>query len=258
MQQQQQPSRIISEKLPLGDDDAVVAAAEGEEERRDHQQRNINSSNNNNNSNPNKYHALVVDSGAIIKGTALLSSSSSTSPGGGGLLHCATNYYTVPGVLSEIRDVKSRQLLQEFQNRLLTIASSSGNRSSESGLIVRTPTVTSIRAVLEFSRKTGDLHVLSNVDVQLLALLHELEKEANGYADGSIGHHVRTAPRGYAVAAAAGGGGGGRHDSNSKRNSRKDDVDQQKTTTMTLTDTIGEDAAVKMTIPSSSLLLPQR
>ena len=247
--QQRQRSIIISEKLPLGDDDVVAAADEGEEERRDQQQRNINSSSNDNNSNPNKYNALVVDSGAIIKGTALLSSSSSTSPGGGGLLHCATNYYTVPGVLSEIRDVKSRQLLQEFQNRL-TIASSSGNRSGESGLIVRTPAVTSIRAVLEFSRKTGDLRVLSNVDVQLLALLYELEKEANGYADGSIGHHVRTAPRGYAAAAAT-GGGGGRHDSNSKSNSRKDDVDQQKTTTMTSTDTIGEGAAVKMTIPSS-------
>ena len=151
-------------------------------------------------------------------------------------------------MLSEIRDVESRQRLREFQNRLMTIVSSSSSGGGgESGLIVRTPTVTSIRAVLEFSRKTGDLHV------------------PNGYtADGSIGHHVRTAPRGYGAATAAaagrggGGGGGGRHDSNSKRNSRKDDVDQQKTTTMTLTDTIGEDAAVKMTIPSSSLLLPQR
>ena len=39
------------------------------------------------------------------------------------------------------------------------VSSSSSGGGGESGLIVRTPTVTSIRAVLEFSRKTGDLHV---------------------------------------------------------------------------------------------------
>ena len=84
-------------------------------------------------------------------------------------------------MLSEIRDVKSRQLLQEFQNRIITAnaASDNNNNHSGGGLIVRTPTVTSIQTVLEFSRKTGDLHVLSNVDIQLLALLYKLEKEAN-------------------------------------------------------------------------------
>ncbi len=46
-------------------------------------------------------------------------------------------------------------------------------------LKLRNPTADSSRFISDFARKTGDLSVLSRVDLQLLALTYELEKERN-------------------------------------------------------------------------------
>ena len=46
-------------------------------------------------------------------------------------------------------------------------------------LKLRSPTADSSRFISDFARKTGDLSVLSRVDLQLLALTYELEKERN-------------------------------------------------------------------------------
>ena len=66
------------------------------------------SSNKNSNNSKNfqdetvKYRALVVDSGPIIKHTS------------GKLFGKADVYYTVPGVMDEIRDAKARQSLEQW------------------------------------------------------------------------------------------------------------------------------------------------
>ncbi|KAL7473392.1 hypothetical protein ACHAXS_013844 [Conticribra weissflogii] len=131
------------------------------------------------NDQPEKYHALVIDSGAIIKQTAFTH------------LHTAArHFYTVPAVLSEIRDARSRAHLEQFQLRLQSLGSG-GDGSTSQQLETRTPSQRAVKAVSEFARKTGDYAQLSGVDLQVLALLYDLEWEANG---GDVGH-VRREPK---------------------------------------------------------------
>lgn len=94
---------------------------------------------------------LVLDTAPFIKGTNLR-----------GL---AEEYYTLPEVLAEIRDATSREMF-----------------AAQYGidLKVRQPTPESIKAVIEFSKKTGDFPVLSKTDLLVLALVHTIEVEANG------------------------------------------------------------------------------
>ena len=123
-----------------------------------------------------KYHALIIDSGAIIKQTGFTHLHTS-----------ATNFYTVPAVLSEIRDVASRKHLEEFQLRLQSL--------NDKQLETRTPSQEAIRAMSEFARKTGDYAQLSGVDLQVLALLYDLEVEAaQMYNNGNM-NHVRSEPK---------------------------------------------------------------
>lgn len=108
------------------------------------------------------YRALVIDSGPIIRMTGLTS-----------LRGKALAYYTIPAVLQEIRDAKARLHLQTLPFEIHT----------------REPSSEGMQAVIEFSRKTGDFPSLSSVDLQVLALHYDLEKEGCGI------DHIRRTPK---------------------------------------------------------------
>jgi RNA-binding protein NOB1 len=109
------------------------------------------------------YQYLVVDSGPIIR----LSGMST-------LWRRAKKFYTVPAVLQEIRDAKARQHLETLPFEL----------------IPREASPEAIQAVIDFARQTGDYQSLSSVDLQVLGLLYDLERE--GCGDMS---HVRKTPK---------------------------------------------------------------
>lgn len=109
------------------------------------------------------YQYLVVDSGPIIR----LSGMST-------LWKRAKKFYTVPAVLQEIRDAKARQHLETLPFEL----------------IPREASPEAIQAVIDFARQTGDYQSLSSVDLQVLGLLYDLERE--GCGDMS---HVRKTPK---------------------------------------------------------------
>ncbi|KAM3578991.1 20S-pre-rRNA D-site endonuclease nob1 [Umbelopsis sp. WA50703] len=94
--------------------------------------------------------ALVIDSAPLLKGTPLR--------------HLAERFCTIPEVVSEIRDKQSREYIKKLPFELELI----------------TPSEESIKAVVDFSRKTGDFATLSTVDLKVLALTHMLEVQANG------------------------------------------------------------------------------
>ncbi|GJD09835.1 RNA-binding protein NOB1 [Galdieria sulphuraria] len=72
--------------------------------------------------------------------------------------------YTSPRVIQEVRDVRARKRLQEL----------------ESVLIVREPNSSSLKAVVDFARRTGDYPHLSRVDIHVLSLTLMLELESSG------------------------------------------------------------------------------
>jgi len=110
------------------------------------------------------YQCLVVDSGPIIRIT-----------GASTLWKKARHFYTVPAVLQEIRDAKARQHLDQLPFELQT------REASREG----------IHAVSEFARQTGDYASLSAVDLQVLGLLYDLERES---CSGDVSH-IRTTPK---------------------------------------------------------------
>ena len=93
---------------------------------------------------------LVVDSGAIIKAERLE--------------HVAEQYWTVQEVIDEIRDSKSKHILNTLPYELKT----------------RVPSSECMNAVIEFSKKTGDFRGLSVPDLKVLALTYMFEKEEVG------------------------------------------------------------------------------
>ncbi|ANB11028.1 Nob1p [Sugiyamaella lignohabitans] len=76
----------------------------------------------------------------------------------------AEKFFTTPSVYNEIKDERARQNLLLWGEEL----------------VVRQPKPSSIAAVSEFSKKTGDYAVLSSTDMHILALCYELEVELNG------------------------------------------------------------------------------
>ncbi|KAJ2971363.1 hypothetical protein NUW58_g9438 [Xylaria curta] len=100
-------------------------------------------------------HALILDAGPLIKNDPPVST----------LLAQADELYTLPSVISEIRDAATRS---RVETTLLPF------------LKLRSPRPTSIKFVTDFARRTGDLEVLSKPDVHLMALAYELECEMNG------------------------------------------------------------------------------
>ena len=100
-------------------------------------------------------HSLVLDTGPLIKNEIAIST----------LIAQAETLYTIPAVISEIRDEATRSRLQTTLVPFLTL---------------RSPTPASIKFVVDFARRTGDLDVLSKPDIHLIALTYELECERNG------------------------------------------------------------------------------
>ena len=92
----------------------------------------------------------MLDSGPLL--TAHLYSSLSNS------------YYTVPEVISEIRDPASKAKLASLPFVLKT----------------RIPSADAYRRVWEFAKATGDVGALSKTDLKVMALVLDLEMECNG------------------------------------------------------------------------------
>ncbi|KAI1370444.1 D-site 20S pre-rRNA nuclease [Hypoxylon crocopeplum] len=100
-------------------------------------------------------HSLVLDTGPLIKNDPPVST----------LLAQAYELYTLPSVISEIRDAATRT---RVETTLLPF------------IKLRSPRPESVKFVTDFARRTGDLEVLSRPDLHLIALTYELECERNG------------------------------------------------------------------------------
>lgn len=113
-----------------------------------------------------RYRAMVVDSGPIIKETNVAQ-----------WMGRAEFFYTVPAVIAEIRDAKARHQLQQQWIPILDLK-------------VKEPSASSVQRIIEFSKLTGDYPSLSSVDLQVLALVLDLEQEGCLCLD-----HLRTTPK---------------------------------------------------------------
>ncbi|ORY71452.1 Nin one binding Zn-ribbon like-domain-containing protein [Pseudomassariella vexata] len=100
-------------------------------------------------------HTLILDTGPLIKNDPPVSS----------LIAQAHELYTLPSVISEIKDAATRA---RVQTQLLPF------------IKLRSPKPESRQFVTGFARRTGDLEVLSRPDLDLIALAYELEIERNG------------------------------------------------------------------------------
>ncbi|KAI3924250.1 hypothetical protein MKW98_032451 [Papaver atlanticum] len=101
----------------------------------------------------------VVDANAIIQG-------------GINLNNVADKFVSVSEVLEEIRDPVSRQKLELLPFTVETME----------------PSAESLNKVISFARATGDLQVLSDVDLKLVALTYMLESQIHGT------NHLRDTP----------------------------------------------------------------
>jgi len=99
--------------------------------------------------------SIILDTSPILTNTPTISS----------LLNICDSIYTVPSVIDEVKDSAARSRLETTILPFLT---------------TRTPKSESIQFTSQFSSKTGDRSVLSETDIQVLALAYELECEQNG------------------------------------------------------------------------------
>lgn len=100
-------------------------------------------------------HTLILDAGPIIKNDPSVSS----------LIAQSHKIVTLPSIIDEIQDAVTRARLETTLRPFLEL---------------RNPTPASVKVITDFSRRTGDLAVLSRPDVHLMALAYELECERNG------------------------------------------------------------------------------
>ncbi|KAF4990312.1 hypothetical protein FGRMN_8541 [Fusarium graminum] len=100
-------------------------------------------------------HSLVLDTGPLIK----------NDPPANTLRAKAEHLYTLPSIISEIRDAATRSRVETTLLPFITL---------------RSPGPASVKVIRDFARKTGDLAVLSKPDIDVLALGYELECERNG------------------------------------------------------------------------------
>lgn len=101
---------------------------------------------------------VIADSGAFIRNAPLQS--------------IAENIYTIPEVVKEIKDKATLQRLQVLPYNIE----------------YRVPSQESIKFVSQFAMKTGDYKSLSAVDLKVMALTYQLEKEFVG------SDHIKSAP----------------------------------------------------------------
>ncbi|KAI4163618.1 MAG: hypothetical protein LQ342_002652 [Letrouitia transgressa] len=104
-------------------------------------------------------HTVVLDVGPMLRNDPSISS----------LLAKSKRIVTVPAVISEVKDPDARSRIETSWLPFLEI---------------RQPNATSIELVTNFARRTGDLVVLSKVDIQVLALIYQIQYDKNG--DSSI------------------------------------------------------------------------
>jgi len=102
---------------------------------------------------------VVVDSGGFIKNAPLKD--------------IAEKVHSIQDVVNEITDKATRQRLQVLPYELN----------------LREPSTEAIKLVTDFSKKTGDYRSLSAVDIKLMALVYQLEKELKGT------DHIKTEPQ---------------------------------------------------------------
>jgi RNA-binding protein NOB1 len=100
-------------------------------------------------------HSLVLDTGPLIK----------NDPPANTLRAKAEQLYTLPCIISEIRDAATRSRVETTLLPFITL---------------RSPKPESVKFIRDFARRTGDLTVLSKPDIDVLALGYELECERNG------------------------------------------------------------------------------
>ena len=103
---------------------------------------------------------LVLDAGALIRITDLSTDLSEH-------LRHAESVVTIPDVLSEIRDKKSRRNL-------------ANNFPFGKKLVVREPSQAAVQRIVQFAKSSGDLRALSKPDVRLMALTYMLHVEEHG------------------------------------------------------------------------------
>ncbi|KAH3769925.1 RNA-binding protein NOB1-like [Dreissena polymorpha] len=101
---------------------------------------------------------VVLDSGAFLRNAPVQ--------------NIGEKLYTISDVIHEIRDKATRQRLQVLPYELH----------------FREPTAEAIKMVTDFSKKTGDYRSLSAVDIRVMALVYQLEKEFCGT------DHIKTEP----------------------------------------------------------------
>ncbi|KAG5762702.1 hypothetical protein H9Q72_009213 [Fusarium xylarioides] len=100
-------------------------------------------------------HSLVLDTGPLIK----------NDPPANTLRAKAEQLYTLPCIISEIRDAATRARVETTLLPFITL---------------RSPNPESVKVIRDLARRTGDLAVLSKPDIDVLALGYELECERNG------------------------------------------------------------------------------
>ena len=100
-------------------------------------------------------HTVVLDTGSIIKNDPSVST----------LLSQTECLVTAPSIPPEIKDAATRSRFESTLKPFLTL---------------RSPSPSSVKFVMDFARRTGDLAVLSKPDIQIIALAYDIECERNG------------------------------------------------------------------------------
>ncbi|GAB5369774.1 hypothetical protein AAMO2058_001434800 [Amorphochlora amoebiformis] len=105
---------------------------------------------------------LVLDAGAFISGVNLASR-----------FGAGYRYVTIQGVLDEIKDERSRRVVETFPFKIDVLQVEK----------------TSYEAVHSFAKLSGDLHFLSITDIRVLALTYQFEAQIKGTG------HLRSRPK---------------------------------------------------------------